>query len=269
MSNTIIPFDFNSLTIRTLLDEEGIIWFVASDICNALEYSNPRKAISDHVGTEDRKSVSLGLPGSSPTIINESGMYSLILSSHKSEAKVFKKWVTSEVLPSIRKTGEYKLKGTPTPSSTISYTPAQLENEIDALERLSTKPYKSINPNLLQRARDHAQNTLMKSLGDSLPVIGNQSSIIGVVEIAKEQLGINISNERSDIGRYVAQAFKRRGLEDSIVKIERVVNGEIRDINGFKDNHQLVAQLVQQWLDEQVKIKNRKTKSNYNNLFTE
>ena len=88
---------------------DGEPWFVGKDIAAALGYSNPRKAIGDHVDEEDKgvtKCDTLG-GGQNLTIINESGMYSLILSSKLEGAKRFKRWVTSEVLPSIRKTGAF------------------------------------------------------------------------------------------------------------------------------------------------------------------
>ena len=90
--------------IRTLLINDEP-WFVGKDVTEILWYSNPSKALSDHVDEEDKlnnKSLSsLGQRGG--WIINESGLYSLILSSKLPTAKKFKKWVTSEVLPSIRK----------------------------------------------------------------------------------------------------------------------------------------------------------------------
>ena len=90
--------------IRTLLINDEP-WFVGKDVTEILGYSNPSKALSDHVDEEDKlnnKSLSsLGQRGG--WIINESGLYSLILSSKLPTAKKFKKWVTSEVLPSIRK----------------------------------------------------------------------------------------------------------------------------------------------------------------------
>lgn len=96
-------------TVRTMLiaDEP---WAVGKDVAVALGYSNPRKALSDHVDKEDKNTVTIrdGIRGNpNMTIINESGLYSLILSSKLPNAKRFKRWVTSEVLPTIRKTGSY------------------------------------------------------------------------------------------------------------------------------------------------------------------
>ena len=96
--------------IRTLeIDNEP--WFVGRDVATVLGYSNPRKAIGDHVDDEDKGVTKCDTLGGSQdlTIINESGLYSLILSSKLPNAKSFKRWVTSEVLPAIRKHGLYAI----------------------------------------------------------------------------------------------------------------------------------------------------------------
>lgn len=84
-------------------------WFVANDVCKVLGYSNPRSAISNHVFAEDKGVENIDTLGGkqSMTIINESGLYSLIFSSRLDIAKKFKHWITSEVIPSIRKNGGY------------------------------------------------------------------------------------------------------------------------------------------------------------------
>ena len=92
--------------IRTIVNENDEPLFAATDVCKMLGYSNSRKAISDHTEPEERCNVSLHR-GGRMTFINESGLYSLILRSNKPEDKLVKKWVTSEVLPAIRKTGGY------------------------------------------------------------------------------------------------------------------------------------------------------------------
>ena len=94
--------------IRTV-EKDGEVWFVGVDVAKALGYSNPRKALLDHVYEEDKGVTKRDTLGGSQniSIINESGLYSLILSSKLPSAKDFKKWVTSEVLPSIRKHGAY------------------------------------------------------------------------------------------------------------------------------------------------------------------
>ena len=87
----------------------GEPYFVGKDVAAALGYSNPRKVIGDHVDDEDKGVTKCDTLGGTQnlTIINESGLYSLIMGSKLDGAKRFKRWVTSEVLPSIRKTGAY------------------------------------------------------------------------------------------------------------------------------------------------------------------
>lgn len=94
--------------IRTLLID-GEPWLVAKDVAKALGYTNPRKAIIDHVDEEDKGVTKRDTLGGTQdvTVINESGLYSLVLSSKLPTAKNFKRWITSEVLPSIRKHGAY------------------------------------------------------------------------------------------------------------------------------------------------------------------
>ena len=99
--------------IRTT-EIDGQPYFVGKDIADVLGYTNPSKALSDHVDEDDKLNneslSSLGQRGG--WLINESGLYSLVLSSKLPNAKKFKRWVTSEVLPSIRKTGGYHLPQT-------------------------------------------------------------------------------------------------------------------------------------------------------------
>lgn len=111
MSN-VVPFKFDQMIVRCIV-KDGEPWFVAAEVCEALSISNNRDAVSR---LDDDEKADVGIADTSSngvtqsrevTIINESGLYSLTLTSRKPEAKKFKKWVTSEVLPSIRKTGSY------------------------------------------------------------------------------------------------------------------------------------------------------------------
>ena len=99
--------EFGTVRTTTINDEP---YFIGKDVAEILGYERPTKAISDHVYTEDRDAVpiqdSIGRMQNTP-VINESGLYSLILSSKLPTAKKFKRWVTAEVLPAIRKTGGY------------------------------------------------------------------------------------------------------------------------------------------------------------------
>ena len=99
--------------VRTI-NIDSDVWFVGKDVAEILGYSNTRKALTDHVDDEDKLDGvtirdSIGRE-QSPVFINESGLYSLILSSKMPNARKFKRWVTSEVLPAIRKTGHYEME---------------------------------------------------------------------------------------------------------------------------------------------------------------
>ena len=105
-------FNFHGQEVRTVIvDNEP--WFVANDVANVLGYSNQRDALSKHVDGEDKITLTSqnatleNIPNRGLSAINESGLYSLILSSKLPQAKEFKRWVTSEVLPTIRKHGMF------------------------------------------------------------------------------------------------------------------------------------------------------------------
>ena len=108
--------DFGSVRV---FKYNGEPYFVAKEVCDILGYTNSRKAIADHVDEEDKGVTKCDTPGGKQnlTIINESGLYSLILSSKLPKAKEFKHWVTAEVLPSIRKTGKYSARREPSESA--------------------------------------------------------------------------------------------------------------------------------------------------------
>ncbi|MBR1764127.1 MAG: phage antirepressor KilAC domain-containing protein [Ruminococcus sp.] len=102
---TFVNEEFGSVR-STIINGEP--WLVGKDIAVILKYTNPQKAIRDHVDPEDRTvNETFTVNGTMATLINESGFYSLVLSSKLPSAKRFKRWVTSEVLPTIRKTGGY------------------------------------------------------------------------------------------------------------------------------------------------------------------
>lgn len=125
MKNNIVAFKYEEQQVRTI-EKNGEPWFVGKDVADILGYSDTAQAVRKHIDNEDKGVVEMTTPGGKQpvTIINESGLYSLILSSKLPTAKKFKHWVTSEVLPSIRKTGEYKI------------TPAQ-QNRLEIMERNS------------------------------------------------------------------------------------------------------------------------------------
>lgn len=106
--NDLSIFAFGDCMIRTM-EKAGEPWFVGKDVAAALGYKEIQKAVRDHVDNDDKGVSEMDTPGGSQkiTVINESGLYALIFGSKLENAKKFKRWVTSEVLPQIRKTGAY------------------------------------------------------------------------------------------------------------------------------------------------------------------
>lgn len=102
-------FLYNESKVRTEIDENGEFWFVGIDLCNILEYADSYQAIMKL--DEDERRLDRAKDGSGQDrkawTVNEAGMWSLVLSSEKPEAKTFKRWITHEVLPSLRKAGIY------------------------------------------------------------------------------------------------------------------------------------------------------------------
>ena len=135
-------FNFDSYTVRTVLGEVGESWFVAADVCDALGLGDTSKACS-RLDDDEKLIRTMFVSGQNREVltVNESGLYSLILTSRKAEAKRFKKWVTSEVLPSIRKTGQY-------------IAPQVLKDLIEGAAERAVENYKtldSVNFNMLKQ----------------------------------------------------------------------------------------------------------------------
>lgn len=109
MNTEIQTFNFNTASLRVLTDEHNEPWFIAKDVCDVLELNNVSQALA-RLDDDEKSSITLndGTPGNpNRAIVSESGLYALILASRKPEAHEFKRWVTHEVLPSIRKHGIY------------------------------------------------------------------------------------------------------------------------------------------------------------------
>ena len=135
-TNAMQVFNFKNQQVDIIIIN-GEPHFIGKQVCDILGYTNPRKALADHVDAEDKGVTKRYTPGGmqDTTIINESGLYSLILGSKLESAKEFKRWVTSEVLPSIRKTGKYEAPKEPeTDDILIARALIAASNKINALK---------------------------------------------------------------------------------------------------------------------------------------
>ena len=154
--------EFGSIRTMTTNDE---VWFVGKDVAEALGYSKARNAIAMHVSDEDKKDALIqGTPGGAQnmTVINESGLYALIFGSKLESAKRFKHWVTSEVLPKIRKVGTYSFR----PMSTEEIMRVQL-SMIDKVSDRVTKIENTMNIDYGQQRvlEKEVAKTVIESLG--------------------------------------------------------------------------------------------------------
>lgn len=148
--------------VRTLMIE-GEPWFVGRDVADILGYRNGSRDINRHVDEEDKRKIMLfdGKQDKETIIINESGLYSLILSSKMPNAKKFKRWVTKEVLPSIRKTGGYKVPTSPAEQIKLLATGfSDHESRIENLEQNMVIDYGQ-----QQTLRKHVNRVVLDALG--------------------------------------------------------------------------------------------------------
>lgn len=125
-SKNLTPFAFDDSLVRVHMDENGNPWFVAKDVCRVLELGNVTEA-TRNLDDDERGSVILNTLGGPQTVntVSESGLYSLVFRSRKPEAKRFRKWVTSEVLPALRRTGTYAMpSAAPQPPAVPAPEPA-------------------------------------------------------------------------------------------------------------------------------------------------
>ena len=178
-------FNFNGQQVRTItINDEP--YFVGKDVATILGYSNTRDALLHHVDDEDKGVAKLDTLGGrqNQTIINESGLYSLILSSKLPTAKEFKHWVTSEVLPAIRKHGAYM-------------TPQTIEKALlnpDTIINLATQ----LKQEQEQRKQLQVENEQMKPKALFADAVSTSNSSILIGQLAKilRQNGVNIGQNR-------------------------------------------------------------------------
>lgn len=129
--NTITPFNFEGTPVRTV-QIDGETQFVAADVCEALDIQNVAQAVT-RLDDDERSMFNIGRQGDAH-VINESGLYRLILTSRKPDAKRFRKWVTGEVLPTIRKTGSYGKLATPAIPQSLSAALRLAADQSDQIE---------------------------------------------------------------------------------------------------------------------------------------
>lgn len=222
--NNLQLFNFENNQLRTLLINNEP-WFLGKDVADILEYTNTAKAIRDHVDEEDKLTERIVLSGQNREVIfiNESGLYSLVLSSKLPSAKKFKRWVTSEVLPQIRKTGSYA-----TPQLTGEELMAKALIEAKSIMERQNKEITEMKPKAL------FADTV--SASDNSILVGQEAKLIS-------QRGFKVGQNRffawlrehgylcSKGENYNMPTQKSRGMNLIEIKIRTVANpdGSVRE----------------------------------------
>lgn len=173
---------------------DNVPWFVGYDVATALGYSNSRKALGDHVDDEDKNTVTIrdGIQGNpNMTVINESGLYSLIFSSKLPAAKRFKHWVTNEVLPAIRKTGEYRTAAT--------------QDEVPPRELTSDDYFR-------------AASIVATCKNERLPYVLSYLKMAGISAAYADQLkGKDNDRDKYEVMRLLVKAYGEYGISDAAI----------------------------------------------------
>ena len=256
MSNSIEVFNNTQFgSVRVFNDNEGKVWFCGSDVATALGYSNPQKAVRDHV-TDKHKTLNetFTVNGTSVTLIDEAGLYRLVMRSQLPSAEDFQEWVTSEVLPSIRKHGMYA-------------TPVTIENMIAdpdfAISLLNTLKEERIARQQAEEAKAIAEKE-RDVYSDMIDDVMQDDHTYTATEIAKD-LGLRSANALNkwlvDIGffyksgkyyipysKYSQKGFTSHKLYDTghgfNVKTIKFTNaGKIWIVEKWKAQHQLLLGL--------------------------
>lgn len=209
-------FSFENHEVRTVAGADGDPWWVAADVCRVLEITKPENAYG-RLDPDEKGTRIIGTPGGpqSMTVINESGLYSLILTSRKPEAKRFKKWVTSEVLPSIRKTGKYAVgDGGINPRIAAARQLCEMvERQVEAEERLARVEVE------LHAARVEAAGAEAKAEVALTTLLDNTKYMALVGFNALNKLGLT-RQELANEGRIISRACSQAGIEIKTVPSE-------------------------------------------------
>ena len=185
--NEVQIFNFNSSEIRVVKDEGGEPWFIAKDVCDVLGLSNITEALRNLDGDElNSEILNSGNQGREMKLVSESGLYALVIRSNKPNAKKFRKWITSEVLPSIRKTGGYvAATGTESPEELYARAMSSLHAALERQKEITAAQAKQIE-------MDKPKVVFAESIE-----VAKTSILVGeMAKLIKQSTGIDIGQNR-------------------------------------------------------------------------
>jgi prophage antirepressor-like protein len=247
MSAELVPFAYEGAPVRTVVID-GEPWFVARDICNAIGLPNLSMAMQRLA--DDEKGVNpIDTPGGlqQMAIVSESGMYALVLRSDKPDAARFRRWVTGEVLPTIRKTGGAYIAPGSQAELDLTNPDTALDKLIEVAQvakaeraaRLKLQEQIDAERPMVERAKNHASGSGLKNRQQFFREVkqwahethGVQVKLAHVVEfLSTRKLGIFIRGNRSDAGQATAWAIEKRyavNKEDTTESGRNVVTGKL------------------------------------------
>ena len=165
----ITPYDFSGKTVRILTDGKGEQWWIAADVCRILGLTNPTMAVNA-LFDDEKSTLRITEGGPERLIVDEAGLYSLIMRSKKKTALKFKRWVTHDILPTIRKTGSYSLEKQHQLPQTYAEALRALADKSEAEEKLlieqkENKPKVDYFDNVSDATNAHSFNSAAKLLG--------------------------------------------------------------------------------------------------------
>lgn len=219
------PFHYGDERLRAYEDEEGTAWFIATDVARILGHRDAANALRG-VDEDERGTTIVSTPGGEQTLstVSEAGLVTVLMRARVEAAKPFRRWITHEVLPSIRKTGSYSLPGvTPTPN-----TEDPVLVRAKGLMELVALAKDVIGPDYLEAK---ARIVLARAMGDT-PEIEASARPLYVQDYMREQ-GVSSDNIKSyapTFGKYVKKAYKaERGVEPG-KRFDETPSGQVREV---------------------------------------
>lgn len=211
--------------IRTIIID-GEPWFVGKDVATALGYSDTKSALADHVDPEDKRIIQRGqiatldIPNRGLTIINEAGVYSLVFGSKLPDAKIFKRWIAHDVLPSIHKTGQY-----------IEGVDMSLASpDIIVLQQMVTKLAR-------QDIEQKRQAMQLQALEDQFS--NTKEEFSHQVNGIRELIGTHPDNWREDCRKLIAKMAYREGGPQNIAAVNTLIYAQVNSRAGVNLNTRL------------------------------
>lgn len=202
-------------SVRTVL-RDGEPWFVAADVCRALELSNPTVSVG-RLDDDERAKLNLGRQGEG-TIVSEPGLYALVLGSRKQEAKAFKRWITHEVIPAIRKHGGYLTpeaieKAITSPDFLIRLATTLKEEQEKNKELMQENAHLADTIEMMRPDYEYAQSILATAKGSTITTVGDTYGL-SPNELNRLLHLLHIQKKNSDGGWLITAKYAEYGYTD-------------------------------------------------------